>query len=46
MNAEKETKPSMKFVDPYEILGPCRSRVIAGVVMLAVLAVVIFVLAK
>jgi hypothetical protein len=44
MSAEKETRPSMKFADPYEILGPCRSRVIAGAVMIAVLAGLIFVL--
>jgi hypothetical protein len=35
----------MKFIDPYEILSPCRSRVIAGAIMIAGLSALIFILA-
>jgi hypothetical protein len=36
----------MKYVDPYEILTPCRSRVITGAVVIAVVAVLIFILSR
>ncbi len=34
----------MKFSAPFELLGPCRSRIIAGLVMSAVLAALVFLL--
>jgi len=34
----------MKFSAPFEILGPCRSRIIAGLVMFAALAVLVYLL--
>lgn len=36
----------MKFIEPYETLRPCRSRVIAGIVMIAVLAGLVFLLSE
>lgn len=34
----------MKYVDPYEILPPCRNRVITGVVIIASVTVLILLL--
>ena len=36
MTTEKEAKPSIRFVEPYETLRPCRSRIIAGGIMILV----------
>lgn len=44
MTAEKPAKPSLRFAEPYEVLRPCRSRIVAGAAMIAVLAAVTFLL--
>lgn len=36
MTTEKEAKPPFRFVEPYETLRPCRSRDIAGGIMILV----------
>jgi hypothetical protein len=35
----------MKYVDPYELLHPCRSRILVGIVMFAALAGLVLLLA-
>ena len=42
MTAEKETKPPVEIIEPYETLGPCRSRIIAGGIMFLIGIVLIF----
>ena len=34
----------MEFDDPYETLRPCRSRIVTGIVMIVVLAILTFLL--
>jgi len=44
MTTKKETKPPLVIIEPYETLRPCRSRIIAGGVMVVVAFALIFVI--
>jgi len=44
MTTKKETKPPLVIIEPYETLQPCRSRIIAGGVMVVVAFALIFVI--